>query len=270
MEIAPAHRATPDGLMTFAPAPRTALVTGAARRIGAAIARDLAANGFAVALHYRASRDAAEALAAELRATGADAVALAADLADVGALAGLVDRATAALGPIGLLVNNASEFEPDEIGALDTAATLHRLTVDLAAPVLLADAWVRRLPETSEGLIVNLIDQRVLKPTPRFFTYTLAKSALWTATRTMAQALAPRIRVAAIGPGPSFANPHQSAAEFARQIAALPLGRGPAPEEFGRTVRFLFETPSATGQMICLDGGQHLAWRTPDVIDVGE
>jgi NAD(P)-dependent dehydrogenase (short-subunit alcohol dehydrogenase family) len=256
--------------MTFAPAPRTALVTGAARRIGAAIARDLAAHGFAVALHYRASRDAAEALADEIRVGGGRAVALPADLADVTGLADLVDRATAALGPIGLLVNNASEFEPDEIGALAPADTLRRLTVDLAAPVLLADAWVRRLPEASEGVIVNLIDQRVLRPTPRFFTYTLAKSALWTATRTMAQALAPRIRVNAVGPGPSFANARQTAEEFARQVAALPLARGPRPEEFGRTVRFLFETPSLTGQMICLDGGQHLAWQTPDVTDVGE
>lgn len=256
--------------MTFAPAPRTALVTGAAHRIGAAIARDLGRNGFALALHWRRSRDAAEALAAEIRDAGGTAIALPADLADAAALPDLVDRAGAALGPIGLLVNNASEFEPDEIGGLDAERTIARLTVDLAAPLLLADAWVRRLPADTEGSIVNLIDQRVLKPTPRFFTYTIAKSALWTATRTMAQALAPRIRVNAIGPGPTFPNPRQTDADFARQVAAVPLRRGPAPEEFGRTVRFLCETPSLTGQMICLDGGQHLAWQTPDVVDVGE
>lgn len=256
--------------MNFVSPPRTALVTGAARRIGAAIVRDLAAHGWRVALHANASIAEAETLAAEIRAAGGEAIALAADLADLAALAPLLDRAAAALGPLGLLVNNASEFEPDEIGALDPIRFERHLRVDLVSPCLLADEWAARLPADTGGQVINVIDQRVLRPTPKFFSYTLAKSALWTATRTMAQALAPRIRVNALGPGPSFRNVRQSDDDFARQTAAVPLRRGPEPEEFGRAVRFLAETPSVTGQMICLDGGQHLAWETPDVVGVGE
>ncbi|NLH82792.1 MAG: SDR family oxidoreductase [Phyllobacteriaceae bacterium] len=256
--------------MNFVSPPRTALVTGAARRIGAAIARDLAAHGWRVALHAHVSRADAEAVAAEIAAAGGTAAVVTADLADLAALPGLIEAATAAIGPIGLLVNNASEFEPDEIGALDPVRFERHLRVDLVSPCLLADLWAARLPADTAGQVVNVIDQRVLRPTPRFFSYTLAKSALWTATRTMAQALAPRIRVNAVGPGPSFANARQSADDFARQSAAVPLGHGPAPEEFGRAVRFFAEAPSVTGQMICLDGGQHLAWQTPDVVDVGE
>ena len=256
--------------MTFRPAPRTALVTGAGRRIGAAITRDLAAAGWAVALHAHRSIPEAEALAAEIRAAGGRAEVVRADLADLAALPRLASDAAAALGPVGLLVNNASEFEPDEIGALDAARFERHLRVDLASPCLLADAWLAGLPAHTEGHVVNVVDQRVLRPTPRFFSYTLAKSALWTATRTMAQALAPRVRVNAIGPGPSFANSRQTAEDFARQTGSVPLRRGPAPEEFGRAVRFLVDMPSVTGQMICLDGGQHLAWETPDVVGVGE
>lgn len=256
--------------MTFAPAPRTALVTGAARRIGAAIARDLGRAGWRVALHAHASRAEAEAIAEEIRASGGEAVVVLADLADPAALTPMIAAATEAIGPIGLLVNNASEFEPDEIGALDPVRFERHLRVDLVAPCLLADAWLASLPADMRAQVINVIDQRVLRPTPKFFSYTLAKSALWTATRTMAQALAPRIRVNAIGPGPSFANARQSAEDFARQSAAVPLGAGPEPEEFGRAVRFLVDMPSVTGQMICLDGGQHLAWETPDVVGVGE
>lgn len=250
--------------------PRTALVTGAARRIGAAIARDLAAHGWKVALHANTSRPEAEAVAAEIRACGGEAVVVAGDLSDLAALAPLIDAATEALGPIGLLVNNASEFEPDEMGTLDPVRFERHLRVDLVSPCLLADLWAARLPAETSGQVINVIDQRVLRPTPKFFSYTLAKSALWTATRTMAQALAPRIRVNALGPGPSFRNTRQSDEDFARQSAAVPLRRGPEPEEFGRAVRFLAEMPSLTGQMICLDGGQHLAWETPDVVGVGE
>jgi NAD(P)-dependent dehydrogenase (short-subunit alcohol dehydrogenase family) len=144
------------------------------------------------------------------------------------------------------------------------------LRTNLIAPCLLADAFVRQLPEDRSGNIINIIDQRVLKLTPQFFSYTLAKSALWTATQTLAQALAPRIRVNAIGPGPTALSSRQSADDFALQAAAVPLGFGPRLEEFGRTIRFLVETPSITGQLICLDGGQHLAWETADVVGVGE
>ncbi len=256
--------------MPFAPPPRTALVTGAARRIGAAIARDLGRSGWAVALHCHRSRTEAEAIAAEIRADGGTAVVVVADLSDLATLEPLIAEASAALGPLGLLVNNASEFEPDEIGTLGAERFERHLRVDLVSPCLLADAWAASLPPDMQGQVINIVDQRVLRPTPKFFSYTLAKSALWTATRTMAQALAPRIRVNAIGPGPAFANTRQTGDDFARQSAAVPLRTGPTPEEFGRTVRFLVETPSITGQMICLDGGQHLAWETPDVLGIGE
>lgn len=256
--------------VTFVSAPKTALVTGAARRIGAAIARDLGRHGWAVALHCHTSRAETEAVAEEIRASGGRAEVVVADLSKLEAIEAIVADAGARLGPIGLLVNNASEFEPDEMGALAPARFERHLRVDLVSPCLLADAWLAALPETMAGHVINVIDQRVLRLTPKFFSYTLAKSALWTATRTMAQALAPRVRVNAIGPGPSFANTRQTAEDFARQSAAVPLGRGPTPDEFGATVRFLVDTPSITGQMICLDGGQHLAWETPDVVGVGE
>jgi NAD(P)-dependent dehydrogenase (short-subunit alcohol dehydrogenase family) len=251
-------------------APKNALVTGGARRIGAAIATDLARHGWGVAIHCRSSLAEAEALAGQIKAEGGRATVVAGDLADPQALPRLVAAAADRLGPIGLLVNNASMFERDGIGTLDPELFERQLAVNLTAPVMLADAFVNRLPEGVEGHIINIVDQRVLKPTPQFFSYTLSKAALTMATRTMAQALAPRIRVNAIGPGPTLANARQNGDDFARQAAAVLLGHGPRLEEFGRTVRYLVETPSITGQLICLDGGQHLAWETPDVVGIAE
>ncbi len=251
--------------------PKNALVTGAGVRIGASIARDLAKNGWGVAIHCHRNRAAGDALAAEIRAEGGRAAVVTGDLADSQALSRIVADATKALGVIDLLVNNAAMFEGDAIGTLDPELFDRQMRVNLTAPVLLADAFVGRLPENHAGNIINIIDQRVLKLTPQFFSYTLAKSALWTATQTMAQALGPRgIRVNAIGPGPTAISSRQTVDDFARQAAAVPLGAGPRLEEIGRTIRYLVETPSITGQIICLDGGQHLAWETPDVVGVGE
>ncbi|PHP68224.1 short chain dehydrogenase [Zhengella mangrovi] len=248
----------------------TALVTGGAKRIGAAIARDLAAHGFAVAVHYNRSPDAAEALVASIRADGGTAQAVGADLADAAATTGLIDAAAAALGPVTLLVNNASVFEDDCVTDFDLEQFERHFAVHLKAPSLLARAMAGQLPATASGLIVNMIDQRVLSLTPRFYSYTLSKSALWTATRTMAQALAPRIRVNAIGPGPTLPNERQTQADFDRQVEGLILQRGPGLEEFGATVRWMWQTPSFTGQIVALDGGQHLAWETPDVAGIEE
>lgn len=250
--------------------PRTALVTGGARRIGAAIVRDLAKNGFAVAIHCNRSRAEAEALAAEIVRGGGKAAVVTADLTRLDQAGDLVARAAERVGPIGLLVNSASVFLRDEIGSFEWEVWDAHFAVHVKAPVLLARTLAETLPAGMAGLVVNIIDERVWRPNPHFFSYTLSKSALWDATRTMAQALAPRIRVNAIGPGPTLPNIRQQRADFDRQVAALLLERGPDLSEFGATVRYLFETMSVTGQMIAIDGGQHLAWQTPDVTGMKE
>ncbi|MCF3641526.1 SDR family oxidoreductase [Rhizobium sp. TRM95111] len=249
---------------------KTALVTGAARRIGRAIAEDLAASGFAVAIHANTSLAEAESLSAALNARGARTVALACDLSDSTATEGLIAEAAAALGPLGLLVNNASLFKPDSVEALDPALWDRHFDVHVRAPSILVRDFARQLPAQNAGLVVNILDQRVWNPTPRYYSYTLSKAALWMATRTMAQALAPSIRVNAIGPGPSLPNERQDPRDFQQQVEGLILKTGPRLDEFGRTVRYLFESPSITGQMIALDGGQHLAWETPDVAEIVE
>jgi NAD(P)-dependent dehydrogenase (short-subunit alcohol dehydrogenase family) len=240
---------------------KTALVTGGAKRIGKAIVEDLAAHGFAVAIHANESMEEAEALARDIRATGVKAAALQCDLADGTATARLIAAAIDAVGPLDLLVNNASLFKPDTVTAFDDALWDRHFAVHVKAPSILARNFVRQLPEGVAGSIVNVIDQRVWNPTPRYYSYTLSKSALWMATR---------VRVNAIGPGPSLPNERQDDAAFRAQVEGLILRRGPALGEFGRTVRFLFDTPSITGQMIALDGGQHLAWETPDVGGIAE
>jgi NAD(P)-dependent dehydrogenase (short-subunit alcohol dehydrogenase family) len=249
---------------------KTALVTGGARRIGKAIASDLSAAGFAVAIHHNGSGEDARELAGSLNDRGGKVAIVRADLTDREATARLIGEATDAIGPIRLLVNNASVFNADELEDFTWEHWDRHFAVHLRAPVDLARHFASALPAGANGLVVNMIDQRVWKLTPRTFSYTLSKSALWTATRTMAQALAPRIRVNAIGPGPALQGERQSKADFDAQVEAVPLKRGPELSEFGATVRYLWETPSITGQMIALDGGQHLAWQTPDVTGIQE
>jgi NAD(P)-dependent dehydrogenase (short-subunit alcohol dehydrogenase family) len=240
--------------------PRVALVTGAAQRIGRAVALALAADGWAVAAHYHASRGLAEALVAEIVGAGGRAVALAADLADENAVAALVPRAAAALGPLGCLVNNASVFENDTAATADRASWDAHLEVNLRAPFVLMQGFAAQLPEAAAGAIINMLDQRVWNLTPYFVSYTVSKTALWTLTQTMALALAPRIRVNGIGPGPTLPSPRQSAAQFERQCASLPLRRGTTPDEIAAAIRFILAASAMTGQMIALDGGQHLGW----------
>ncbi|WP_027162720.1 SDR family oxidoreductase [Mesorhizobium sp. WSM1293] len=248
----------------------TALVTGGARRIGRAIVEDLAAHGFAVAIHCNRSRSEADALAAEIIAGGGRAAVVAADLTDMDAIDDLIGEAQAVLGPLSLLVNNASLFEDDSVLDFDWRAWDRHFAVHVKAPALLAQNFARALPAGQEGLIVNMIDQRVWRPTPRYFSYALSKSTLWTATQMMAQALGPRVRVNAIGPGPTLKNARQEDSDFAAQVDGLILKRGPELPEFGATIRYLWEARSVTGQMIALDGGQHLAWQTPDVTGMTE
>ncbi len=247
-----------------------ALVTGGARRIGRAIVERLAREGFAVAIHYGRSRDEASALASRIEADGGRACIVQADLGDADAVARLLPEAAAALGPVTLLVNNASEFEPDSFDALDRELWDRHFAINLRAPVFLANALAQQLPEGAEGMVLNMIDQRVWKPTPLFASYQLTKSALFTATQTMAQAFAPRLRVNGIGPGPTLSNTRQADDDFRKQVESVPLQRGPSPEEIADTVVFLWRARSITGQMLAIDGGQHLAWETPDVAGITE
>lgn len=249
---------------------QTILVTGGAKRMGRAICEDLARHGHAIAIHANASLAEAEALAANLRKEGCQAVALQADLLDDRQTEMLIGRAAAELGPLTGLVNSASIFLKDEPDRFEPDVFDKHFAIHVRAPSILSAGLLAQLPEGETGLIVNIIDQRVWKLTPQFYSYTLSKAALWTATQTLAQAYAPRIRVNGIGPGPSFKSERQAEEDFAKQIAGLPLKQGPSRDEFGRTIRFLFDTPSITGQMIALDGGQHLAWETPDVAEIIE
>jgi NAD(P)-dependent dehydrogenase (short-subunit alcohol dehydrogenase family) len=251
---------------TQTPAPRAALITGSARRIGAAIARALAREGYALLLHANRSLSEAEALAAEIEASGGRARVVLADFAEPEAVEGLMAGA-ATFGPLTLLVNNAGEFEPDEIGTLRHESFERTMAVNLGAPLFLAQAFAAQAGEGAS--IVNVLDQRVFKPTPRFFSYSLSKSALHTATTTLAQALAPRVRVNAVAPGPTLPSPRQSDAEFAQQAAALPLQRGPTPDDIAATVVYLAGARAVTGVTIAVDGGQHVSWRTADS-DVAE
>ncbi len=242
---------------------RAALVTGAAKRIGRAIALDLAAHGWDVAVHYHSSEaDALDAVRA-VEALGRRATALKADLGREAETGTLVGRAVAALGPLTLLVNNASTFESDGWNTVDRASWDLHVETNLRAPFVLTQAFARQLPDGDEGNVINLLDQRVWNPTPAFMSYTVSKLGLWGLTQTLALALAPRIRVNGIGPGPAMPNIRQTQAHFDEQCASMPLKRGTTPEEICRTLRFILDAPAMTGQMIALDGGQHLGWAPP-------
>ena len=240
--------------------PATALVTGGAVRIGRAIALRLARDGVAVAVHARRSLGEAEETAASCRALGVRSVVLEADLADEGAVASLVGRAVASLGPVGILVNNASAFERDEWDDATRASWDRHLEPNLRAPFVLMQDFARLLPADREGVVVNILDQRVWSLTPHFVSYTVSKAGLWALTRSMALALAPRIRVNAVGPGPAAPSARQTKAQFERQCRSLPLGHGTSPDEVADAVFALVALPSVTGQMIATDGGQHLQW----------
>ena len=250
--------------------PKAALVTGGAQRIGAAIVRSLARAGYAVAIHARHSRAEAETLAREIAAGGGRAAVVCAELDDDAGVQRLVPAAAAAIGPLTLLVNNASAFEADAIGKLQRDRFNRHMAVNLRAPVFLAEAFAAQAMAGVDASIVNVTDQRVMKPTPLLFSYALSKSALDIATIMLAQALAPKIRVNAVAPGPVLPSARQSKADFNRQASAVPLGRGPSPEEIADAVLYLAGAKSVTGTTIAVDGGQHLAWRTADIWGIEE
>jgi len=248
----------------------TVLITGAARRIGRHLALDLAEKGWAVAVHYNASHDDAVDVVAGIVARGGRAVAVQGDLSANDAPGKVVTRSVEALGPLTCLVNNASRFEPDEIGTLTPESWNLHLDTNLRAPVFLAQAFAAQFPDNAHGNIINVIDQCVLKLNPTYFSYTASKSALWTVTRTLAQSLAPHIRVNAIGPGPALPHVRMDEGDFAARSELTLLQRGTSPEEISSAVSFILSAPALTGQMIVLDGGQHLVWQTPDVTDADE
>jgi NAD(P)-dependent dehydrogenase (short-subunit alcohol dehydrogenase family) len=240
--------------------PRAALVTGGARRIGRAIALALAEAGFDVAVHCHASRAAGAATCDDIRRLGRRAALLQADLAQETQTATLLSQAAAALGPIGVLVNNASRFQRDEWHDATRASWDAHLDPNLRAPFVLTQHFARLLPDTALGVVINMLDQRVWSITPHFVSYTVSKAGLWALTQSMALALAPRIRVNAIGPGPTLPSERQSQEQFDRQADSVPLRHGTAPEEIGRAVVAILALPAMTGQMLALDGGQHLQW----------
>jgi NAD(P)-dependent dehydrogenase (short-subunit alcohol dehydrogenase family) len=256
----------------------TALVTGAAKRLGRAMALELARAGHDVAIHYAGSADAAEQTAKEVRALGRQAATLQADLTQEAAMQSLLPRASAALAaPITVLINNASIFEYDNLASATRASWDRHLESNLRAPFVLTQAMAAQIPDpvtdengepVAQGLVVNMIDQRVHKLTPEFMSYTIAKMGLWALTRTSAQALAPRVRVNAIGPGPTLQGARQSAEHFARQRAATILRRGADTSGICAALRYFLSARAVTGQLICVDGGQHLGWETPDVLGV--
>jgi NAD(P)-dependent dehydrogenase (short-subunit alcohol dehydrogenase family) len=243
---------------------KAALVTGAARRIGRAIALALHRAGYAVAIQANRSVAEAQALRDEIVRAGGRAAVVRADLAQHAETTGLVTAAAGAIGPLTLLVNNASVFEPDAIGALEAERFDRQFAVNLRAPLFLAEAFAAQAKGGANASIVNILDQRVFKLTPHFVSYTLAKSALHSATRMLAQALAPNVRVNAVAPGPTIASARQHADDFAKQAAAVPLGHGPSADEIADAVLYLARARSVTGATLVVDGGQHLAWQTPD------
>lgn len=238
--------------------PPVALVTGAGDRIGAAIARALAREGYAVAVHYRSDGDGARRVRDEVTGAGGRAAVVKADLGKRGQRASLIAKAAKLFGPLTLLVNNASVFDPDSARDVDEVLWDQHFTIHAEVPVFLSRDFAAQLPAETDGNIVNIIDERVLHPSPAYFSYMLSKSVLWTATRTMAQTFAPAIRVNAIGPGPVLPHSRQDQAAFDRQVEALPLRRNAGPEAIADGVITLVRTPSLTGQMLALDGGQHL------------
>lgn len=257
---------------------KNALVTGGAVRLGAAMVRALVKDGYAVAIHYVGSDHEAQALAAEMRSAGGTVALLQGDLLDLATAEALVPQAVAALGgPLSVLINNASIFEFDTLQSATHDSWDRHLGSNLRAPFVLSQAFAAQAQKGvtgSNGLpistasIINMIDQRVRKLTPEFMTYTIAKAGLWAFTQTAAQALAPDIRVNAIGPGPTLQGGRQTFEAFARQKAATLLQRGADPSDIVAAMRYLLSSPAITGQLLCVDGGQHLAWETPDVVGV--
>ncbi|MGD8326038.1 MAG: SDR family oxidoreductase [Sphingomonadales bacterium] len=245
------------------------LITGAGRRIGRHLALRLAEQGWSIAVHHNHAHEEAVKVVEDIKSMGGKAAAIQADLAQDLSTTALISAATATLGgPMTALINNASIFEHDSFETVTKSSWDRHLNINLRAPFFLSQSFAKALPKDQQGTIINIIDQRVWKLTPDYMSYTISKSALWTLTQTMAQALAPRIRVNAIGPGPVLKSIHQDEETFEKQSAALPMRQAATPDDVVQAATYLLDASSVTGQMIAVDGGQHLAWQTPDVVGV--
>jgi NAD(P)-dependent dehydrogenase (short-subunit alcohol dehydrogenase family) len=245
---------------------KSVLITGAAKRVGRAIALELASHGWSVAVHYNSSEGDAEDTVAALHDKHVHAMALQADLSNEDHVQTLIERAYEGIGPLTALVNNASVFENDNIKTATRESWDKHMEANLRAPLVLSQQFAQQLPEGAEGAIVNLLDQRIFKPTPQFLSYGVSRAGLHWLTTVLAQALAPRVRVNAVAPGPTIRNPRQSEAHFRKQTEATPLGRGATPEEVANAVRYLIDARAITGATLPVDGGQHLIWKTADVV----
>ena len=254
-----------------------ALVTGGGKRLGKALALDLGRRGFDVAVHFNGSEEEAVSVAEALVSMGRKSEIFRADFLDEAQVDGLVSKAAKALGgPLSVLVNNASIFERDTLDSMTRASWDRHIESNLRAPVVLTQEFAAQVPGPvqdengemlAQGCVINMLDQRVRKLTPDFMSYTIAKMGLWAFTRTAAQALAPRVRVNAIGPGPTLRGHSQSQNSFENQRQMTVLGRGPGESDITAAMGYLLDAPSVTGQLLCVDGGQHLAWQTPDIQD---
>lgn len=239
--------------------PKTALITGAAKRIGRAVALRMAGEGFDIGVHYHTSKADAHSLVDELRSLGVKAHALQADLSDETSINSLIPKAVEVLGSVSVLINNASIFADDRLANITGASFAQHFNTNLLAPLLLSKAFAAQSPLPRDAVIINVIDQRVLKPSPPFLSYGLSKAALWHATRTMAQDLAPDIRVNAVGPGPTLKSIHQSHEDFDAEALATLLQKPTSPLDVAQAVIYLIKASCVTGQMICVDSGQHLS-----------
>ncbi len=249
------------------PYKKIALVTGAGARIGKEIALALAADGWAVALHYRVSEGPAKEISERIVSLGGEAAIFQADLADEEATSDLLPSVARGLGPVTCLINNASVFEEDTLESATRDSWDLHLNVNLRAPFLLSQIMARDLSISVPGAIINIIDQRVENLTPYFMSYTISKASLWTITQTLAMALAPMIRVNAISPGPVLPSSRQSPESFEKQYKSTPLGRAVDTSEICAAARFILAAPSLTGQMITVDSGQHLGWGPMSKLD---
>lgn len=248
---------------------KNVLVTGAAKRLGRAIALDLAGAGWNVAIHYNGSANEAEQVASEIRAKGVKAATVQANFAKESEVETVVPAAAKAIGPLTALINSASLFENDDWQSATRQSWDDHMEANLRSPLVLSQMFGKQLPKGAKGSIVNIVDQRVLKPTPQFLSYSLSKAGLYWLTTTLAQGMGPDIRVNAVGPGPTLKNPRQADADFNRQRDATILKHGADPADICGAVRYLLSAEAVTGQMLAVDGGQHLIWQTPDVT-VGE